>query len=188
MVAAHLNNCLAASGGSAVQMESWDLGVLTTSDFGEASVVDECWPTIKKGLDKMPNGQVAVITGFIGKDDEGRITTLGRGGSDLTASLLGAAAGYDEVQVWKDVDGILTADPRVCPEAKPVPEVSFDEAAELAYFGAQVLHPVAMQPAMKTGTNVRVKNSYNRKAPVRDGRGQPAHGPRLLLTSRSPPP
>ena len=91
MVAAHLNNCLAASGGSAVQMESWDLGVLTTSDFGEASVVDECWPTIKKGLDKMPNGQVAVITGFIGKDDEGRITTLGRGGSDLTASLLGAA-------------------------------------------------------------------------------------------------
>ena len=87
MVAAHLNNCLAASGGSAVQMESWDLGVLTTSDFGEASVVDECWPTIKKGLDKMPNGQVAVITGFIGKDDEGRITTLGRGGSDLTASL-----------------------------------------------------------------------------------------------------
>ena len=165
MVAAHLNNCLAASGGSAVQMESWDLGVLTTSDFGEASVVDECWPTIKKGLDKMPNGQVAVITGFIGKDDEGRITTLGRGGSDLTASLLGAAAGYDEVQVWKDVDGILTADPRVCPEAKPVPEVSFDEAAELAYFGAQVLHPVAMQPAMKTGTNVRVKNSYNRKAP-----------------------
>ena len=128
-------------------------------------MVDECWPTIKKGLDKMPNGQVAVITGFIGKDDEGRITTLGRGGSDLTASLLGAAAGYDEVQVWKDVDGILTADPRVCPEAKPVPEVSFDEAAELAYFGAQVLHPVAMQPAMKTGTNVRVKNSYNRKAP-----------------------
>ena len=165
MVAAHLNNCLAASGGSAVQMESWDLGVLTTPDFGEASVVDECWPTIKKGLDKMPNGQVAVITGFIGKDDEGRITTLGRGGSDLTASLLGAAAGYDEVQVWKDVDGILTADPRVCPEAKPVPEVSFDEAAELAYFGAQVLHPVAMQPAMKTGTNVRVKNSYNRKGP-----------------------
>ena len=165
MVAAHLNNCLAASGGSAVQMESWDLGVLTTSDFGEASVVDECWPTIKKGLDKMPNGQVAVITGFIGKDDEGRITTLGRGGSDLTASLLGAAAGYDEVQVWKDVDGILSADPRVCPEAKPVPEVSFEEAAELAYFGAQVLHPVAMQPAMKTGTNVRVKNSYNRKAP-----------------------
>mmetsp|Transcript_24122 Transcript_24122/g.55805 ORF Transcript_24122/g.55805 Transcript_24122/m.55805 type:complete len:303 (-) Transcript_24122:289-1197(-) len=94
----------------------------------------------------------------------GRITTLGRGGSDLTASLIGAAAGFDEVQVWKDVDGILTADPRSCPNAKPVPFVTFEEAQELAYFGAQVLHPVAMQPAMRVDIPVRVKNSYNPSA------------------------
>jgi len=107
-----------------------------------------------------------VITGFIGKDVTGRVTTLGRGGSDLTASLIGAAAGCDEVQVWKDVDGILTADPRICPDALPVSEVSFEEAAELAYFGAQVLHPLAMQPARRVDMPVRVKNSYN---PAADG-------------------
>ena len=68
------------------------------------------------------------------------------------------------MQVWKDVDGILSADPRVCANALPVPRVSYDEAAELAYFGAQVLHPVAMQPAVRTGMPVRVKNSYNPSA------------------------
>ena len=75
------------------------------------------------------------------------------------------ALGVREVQVWKDVDGILTADPRVCAAAVPVPRVSYSEAAELAYFGAKVLHPVAMQPAVKAGMPVRVKNSYNSKAP-----------------------
>ena len=77
---------------------------------------------------------------------------------------MGAAAGYDEVQVWKDVDGILSADPRICEAAIPVPRVSYNEAAELAYFGAKVLHPVAMQPAVRANTPVRVKNSYNPEA------------------------
>lgn len=157
MVAAQLGKI----GVTAKQYESWELGMLTTSDFGDASVLDEAWPTIRERMHAIPDGTVGVITGFIGKDREGRITTLGRGGSDLTASLLGAAAGFDEVQVWKDVDGILTADPRGCPAAKPVPFVTFEEAQELAYFGAQVLHPVAMQPAMRVDIPVRVMNSYN---------------------------
>jgi len=161
MVAAQLRSI----GVPATQFESWDLGLVTTSKFGDASVLDSSWPTIKTSLDDVPDETVAVITGFIGKDEAGAITTLGRGGSDLTASLIGAAAGYDEVQVWKDVDGILTADPRVCAKALPVSRVSFEEAAELAYFGAQVLHPVAMQPAMRVGMPVRVKNSYNWEAP-----------------------
>ena len=110
---------------------------------------------------KIDPNVVAVVTGFIGKDPKGRITTLGRGGSDLTATAIGAACGLDEVQVWKDVDGILTADPRLVNNAIPVKSVSYEEAAELAYFGAQVLHPIAMQPAMKCGIPVRVKNSYN---------------------------
>lgn len=134
MVAATLEGM----GIQATQVESWDLGVMTDSTFGDARVLDACWPTINQKVAEIPEDTVAVITGFIGKDENGAITTLGRGGSDLTASLIAAAAGYDEAQVWKDVDGILSADPRVCPGAVPVPSVSYEEAAELAYFGAQV--------------------------------------------------
>jgi aspartate kinase len=161
MVAAYLEKM----GVRASQIEAWDLGVLTDSRFGDAAVVPECWPTIKERVEAIPEGTVGVITGFIGKDEDGCITTLGRGGSDLTASLIGAASGFDEVQVWKDVDGILSADPRICAGAVPVPRVSFSEAAELAYFGAKVLHPVAMQPAVQADMPVRVKNSYNPTAP-----------------------
>jgi len=161
MVAATLEGM----GIQATQVESWDLGVMTDSTFGDARVLDACWPTINQKVAEIPEDTVAVITGFIGKDENGAITTLGRGGSDLTASLIAAAAGYDEAQVWKDVDGILSADPRVCPGAVPVPSVSYEEAAELAYFGAQVLHPLAMQPCIKAGVPFRVKNSYNPSAP-----------------------
>jgi aspartate kinase len=105
------------------------------------------------------------VTGFIAKDGEGRITTLGRGGSDRSATIIAAACKAEEAQVWKDVDGILTADPRIAPNARPVETVTYEEAAELAYFGAQVLHPWAMRPCMKSGTPVLVKNSYNPDAP-----------------------
>lgn len=110
-----------------------------------------------------------------GHNTQGRITTLGRGGSDLTATAIGAALKVDEVQVWKDVDGILTADPRLVKTAIPVSRVSYEEASELAYFGAQVLHPIAMQPSLKSGIPVRVKNSYNPSAPgsVIDEEGDP---------------
>jgi aspartate kinase len=105
-----------------------------------------------------------VVTGFIAKSEAGNITTLGRGGSDLSATTIAAACKASECQVWKDVDGILTADPRLVKAARPVDAVSYNEAAEMAYFGAQVLHPRAMQPCMKTGIPVRVKNSYNPEA------------------------
>jgi aspartate kinase len=101
----------------------------------------------------------------LGHNTKGKITTLGRGGSDLTATAIGAALKVDEVQVWKDVDGILTADPRLVKNAIPVSHVSYEEASELAYFGAQVLHPIAMQPALNANIPVRVKNSYNPIAP-----------------------
>ena len=93
----------------------------------------------------------------------------------MTATAIGSALKVHEIQVWKDVDGILTADPRLVKNAIPVAHVSYEEAAELAYFGAQVLHPIAMQPALKAGIPVRVKNSYNPSAPgsVIDGLGNP---------------
>jgi aspartate kinase len=95
----------------------------------------------------------------------GAVTTLGRGGSDLTATTIGKALGLREIQVWKDVDGVLTCDPNIYPNATTVPYLTFEEAAELAYFGAQVLHPQSMRPAREGDIPVRVKNSYNPKAP-----------------------
>ena len=146
--------------------DAWDLGFISDSNYTQAELLKESWDLILKKVSQQINGNVLpVVTGFLAKDEKGSITTLGRGGSDLSATMIAAACRADEVQVWKDVDGILTADPRIVKNAKPVQNVTYDEAAELAYFGAQVLHPRAMQPCMKTGTPVLVKNSYNISAP-----------------------
>ena len=160
IMAARLNQL----GVPAQAFDAWDVGILTNSDFGDAKLLPESEDAIRAAFDRLDPNVVSVVTGFIGHCPKKRITTLGRGGSDLTATALGAALGLDEVQVWKDVDGILTSDPRLVSHAVPVPFVSYDEASELAYFGAQVLHPIAMQPAMKANIPVRVKNSYNPNA------------------------
>lgn len=148
--------------------DAWDAGIFSDSNFMAAELLDSVWQTIPKALEAYKSGaskEIPVVTGFIAKDENGYITTLGRGGSDLTATMLGAALGADEIQTWKDVDGILTTDPRIVKEARSVPEVTYEEASELAYFGAQVLHPRSMVPCRKTGTPVRVKNSYNIQSP-----------------------
>jgi aspartate kinase len=111
-------------------------------------------------------GRLPVIGGFIGATSDGATTTLGRGGSDYSAAIVGAAIAADEIQIWTDVDGMLTADPRVIPDARVVPELSFDEASELAYFGAKVLHPSTILPAVSSGIPVRILNS---RAPQRAG-------------------
>jgi aspartate kinase len=150
----------------AAACDAWDVGFISDSNFTSAELERESWKLIPEKINPMlKTGVLPVVTGFIAKDLTGNITTLGRGGSDLTATMIAAACKAEEAQVWKDVDGILTADPRIVANAKPVEAVSYDEAAELAYFGAQVLHPRAMQPCIKTGTPVRVKNSYNVAAP-----------------------
>jgi len=102
---------------------------------------------------------VTVTQGFIAVTEQGAPATLGRDGSDYTASLLGAALASEEIQIWSDVDGILTADPSIVPGARPLKNMSFEEACELAYFGARVLHPAAIQPALENGIPVRVLNS-----------------------------
>lgn len=148
--------------------DAWDVGFVSDSNYMSAELLDEVWETIPKALGAYSEGKdnaIPIVTGFIAKDKKGNITTLGRGGSDLTATMIGAALRAKEVQTWKDVDGILTTDPRVVKEAKPVPEVTYEEAQELAMFGAQVLHPRSMVPVRKTGTPVRVKNSYNISSP-----------------------
>lgn len=159
---------LESKGISAQFYDSWDIGFVSDSNFMSAELLEDVWQTIPSYLsayDEGTSNSIPIVTGFIAKDKKGNITTLGRGGSDLTATMIGAAMRAEEVQTWKDVDGILTTDPRVVKEAKPVPEVTYEEAQELAMFGAQVLHPRSMLPVRKTGTPVRVKNSYNISSP-----------------------
>jgi aspartate kinase len=108
----------------------------------------------------LAQGIVSVVTGFIGATSEGKLTTLGRGGSDYSATILGAALDAGEVVIWTDVDGVLTADPRLVPEARTIPVISYREAAELAYFGAKVLHPKTLNPVMQAGITVWIRNSF----------------------------
>ncbi len=103
--------------------------------------------------------QIPVTQGFIARSSAGAMTTLGRGGSDFTASLLGAALGAEEIEIWTDVDGIMTADPSLVAGARNIPVMSFQEASELAFFGARVLHPKTLAPAVERGIPVRVLNT-----------------------------
>ena len=122
----------------------------------------------------LDRGAIAVLGGFIGATGSGVTTTLGRGGSDYSAAVLGAALDADEIQIWTDVDGMLTADPRVVADAQLVPRLSFGEASELAYFGAKVLHPSTILPAVERDIPVRILNTMNP-----DGKGS-------VITSESP--
>ena len=109
--------------------------------------------------------RVAVLGGFIGSTSNGVTTTLGRGGSDYSAAIFGACLGVDEIQIWTDVDGMLTADPRIVPQPRVVPQLSFAEASELAYFGAKVLHPSTILPAVDRNIPVRILNARRPEQP-----------------------
>lgn len=154
-------------------LSAYDLGLITDSNFGSANPLPEAYELIKENIAKIK--KLSIITGYIGKNREGSITTLGRNGSDYSASIIGAAIDADEIQIWKDVDGVMTADPRLVRTALPVEVLSFDEASELAYFGTQVLHPATIQPAIQKNIPIRVCNIYNPK------------NPGTLIVKKSPP-
>jgi aspartate kinase len=115
-------------------------------------------------LSLVEGGKVPVLGGFVGATVEGHTTTLGRGGSDYSGAIVGAGIDAEEIQIWTDVDGMLTADPRVIPESRLVPRLSFAEAAELSYFGAKVLHPSTIHPAVERDIPVRILNSWKPEA------------------------
>jgi len=174
--------------------DAWDVGFISDSNYMNADLLPETWENVRKILAPWASGKkgdglaMPIVTGFLAKDKNGFITTLGRGGSDLTATFIGAALRAEEVQTWKDVDGILTTDPRIVKEARTVPVATYDEVAELAYFGAQVLHPRSMQPCLQTGTPVRVKNSYNIEAPgsiIVTSHDKPTDPVRAITTKKS---
>ncbi len=106
-------------------------------------------------------GVVPVVTGFMGATEDGITTTLGRGGSDYSAAILGVTLDADEVWTWTDVDGVLTTDPRIVPDARVIPVLSYSEVAELAYFGAKILHPKTISPVVERGIPLWVKNTFN---------------------------
>ena len=106
-------------------------------------------------------GFVPIVTGFIAATPQGVVTTLGRGGSDFTAAILGAALPADEVWIWTDVDRVMTADPRLVPQARTLPEITYSELAELAYYGAKVLHPRTIRPVVEAGIRLRICNTFN---------------------------
>ena len=113
----------------------------------------------------LDEGVIPVITGFIGATQDGVTTTLGRGGSDYSAAILGDCLDADEVWTWTDVDGVMTADPRLVPEARVIPTLSYGEVGELAYFGAKVLHPRTIRPVVERGIPLWVKNTFNPACP-----------------------
>lgn len=135
--------------------------IVTDARHGQASPVWEATnQRLQHGLSPLlESGSVPVMGGFIASTHDGIPTTLGRGGSDFSAAIVGAALGASRVEIWTDVDGIMTTDPKVCPEAQVIHKMSFDEAAELANFGAKVLHPATLAPAMRENIPVYVLNS-----------------------------
>ncbi len=105
------------------------------------------------------------MTGFIGATEDGRTTTIGRNGSDYSAAIVGAALGASVIEIWTDVDGVLSADPRAVAAAFPLPHVSYEEAMELSYFGAKVLHSATIAPAVAKRIPILIKNTFNPSAP-----------------------
>ena len=142
-----------------------EIGIITSSDYGNARPLEKTYELVKNRLECILGSQVIVITGFIGENENGIVTTLGRSGSDFTASILGASLKADEIWLWKEVNGIMTTDPRIIPEAKTIPQISYSEAMELSYFGANVLHPRTIEPAMREHIPVRVKNTFDPEFP-----------------------
>lgn len=142
--------------------------MMTNNDYQNAeplfNEIKEKAPQILKPV--IDSGKVAVTQGFIGSTNEGITTTFSRGGSDFTASIIGMAMDAEEIEIWTDVDGVLSADPRIVEAPKIIDEISFKEAAELAFFGAKVLHPSTIVPAVEKNIPVRILNSKN---PVNSG-------------------
>ena len=142
-----------------------EAGILTDSNFGEARpLMDTTKLRVNHKIEPLlKDGAVPVVTGFVGADQYGNITTIGRGGSDYTATIIAASINADEVWLWSDVDGLMTADPKIVKDAQVLKEVSFSEAMEMALFGAKYMHPRALEPVIETKIPIRIRNTFNVK-------------------------
>jgi aspartate kinase len=176
MSARILAAALQAAGCSATALDATAL-IVTDDQFQDATpLVEETGARIRAALPPLlAAGTIPVVTGFIAATAEGITTTLGRGGSDYTAALLGRALGSDEVWIWTDVDGVMSADPRLVPEAHTIRALTYREVGELAYYGARVLHPRTIRPCVEAGIPLRIKNTF-----------RPEHPGTLIVADNSP--
>jgi aspartate kinase len=154
---------LGAAGLEAEAHDAFTAGLLTDSVHGSAAPLDEAYERLHASLSS--RSAMPVVTGFLGTDAHGSITTLGRSGSDFSASIVAAALGAQELQIWTDVNGVMTCDPSLDPRAENLPLLAFDEASELAYYGAEVLHPSTLVPAIRRNIPVRVLNTLRPEDP-----------------------
>lgn len=177
---------LRAAGLKSKSLMGGEAGIMTDDTFGSALPrMDIARKTVPRAL--MPlleRGLTPVVTGFVAADEEGVITTLGRGGSDYTATILGACLPADEVWIWKEVDGVMTADPKLVPDAVRVPALSYREVMELAWFGAKVLHPMTVAPVQEAGIRIRIRSAFLPESPGTLVRADaPEAGPVKAVTS-----
>ena len=167
MMCAPILSCAIAERGLVSRpVEATEL-IVTDDQFGQAEplMAETRQRTRDRLTPLLEQGEIPVVTGFIAATKEGALTTLGRGGSDYTASIVGAALDADEVWIWTDVDGVMTANPVEAPEARTMREISYSEASELAYYGAKVLHHKTILPVYKQGIPIRILNSFNPENP-----------------------
>jgi aspartate kinase len=151
-----------AQGLPSTMVDSRECVVTDAEHMRAAPLMEETNQRLKSKVQPvLDKGRVPVMGGFIGATKAGITTTIGRGGSDYSAAIVGAGLGAERIEIWTDVDGMMTTDPNVCPEARRIKVISFDEAAELAYFGAKVLHPATVLPAIQRNIPVYVLNSRN---------------------------
>lgn len=155
-----LSGVLQDAGQASIDLSADEVGIVSDDDGDKATVLLGCTkkncrshllPVIRKGI-------IPVITGFFGVTAQGKIASLGRNGSDYSAAVLAYAIGADVVEIWKDVDGFMSADPKMVADAQPIGELSYREAAELSYFGARILHPRSIEPLRKSGIKLIIKN------------------------------
>lgn len=161
-----LASVLRSQGTNAEWVDADEAGILTDGIFGNATpLMGPIQTNLEKSVVQLVRqGTTPVVTGFFGRDGMGHVTTFGRGGSDYTASIITAATKAERLEVWKDVDGFLTADPRIIEDAVPIDEMNYDEAAELAYVGAKVLHPRTVEPLKPLGIPIVVRNTMRPEA------------------------
>lgn len=183
-----VSHALCRRGIPAVRVDPRDV-LVTDAHFGRAQPDME--RTAAAAAERLggpaARGEIPVVGGFVGATADGRTTVLGRGGSDYSAAIFGAVLDASRVEIWTDVDGMMTADPRIVPEARVVDHISAAEASELAYFGARVLHPLTLAPAIEKGIPVRVRNSRRPELPgteIRPGAPPPGEDVRSIACKR----
>jgi aspartate kinase len=153
-----MTQTLKGIGCEAVGLTGGQAGIITDESFGNTRIL-EVHPA--RIMDYLNEGKVVVVAGFQGMSKSGEVTTLGRGGSDTTAAALGVALGAESVEIYTDVEGVMTADPKMVPEAKPLRIVSYSEIVEMAHLGAKIVHPRAVEIAMEGGIPIRIKNTFS---------------------------